>query len=130
MAELLTTEDRKALFEAGDHHPDHCDCTPFADEVDYLPQGTEMCEGFEDTLTAVETIVHRAVADELRRQADAIRQRIRTHGVGMRHGCDAGRSNYCEAWRLILADIEARARSLASPTVTTQHDTTNEENPC
>ncbi|MFE6645693.1 hypothetical protein ACFVJS_03960 [Nocardioides sp. NPDC057772] len=69
-------------------------------------------------------------AAELNRQAAAIRQRIATHGVGMRHGCDTGRSNYCEAWRLILADIEARARALASRTVTTQHDTTNEENPC
>lgn len=38
-----------------------------------------------------------------------IRQRIRMHGVGMRHGCDTGRSNYCEAWRLILADVEAQA---------------------
>lgn len=71
-----------------------------------------------------------AVVDELEAQAEAIRQRIRTHGLGMRHGCDTGRSNYCEAWRLVLADIEARARALASPTVTTQHDTTNEENPC
>lgn len=69
-------------------------------------------------------------AAELNREAAAIRRRIATHGAGMRHGCDTGRSNYCEAWRLILADIEARARALTSRTLTIQHDTTNEENPC
>lgn len=78
-----------------------------------------------------------ASADELDAQAEAvrqetlamvaagIRQRIRTHGVGLRHGCDTGRSNYCEAWRLILADVEAQARA-PHP----QNDTTTEENPC
>lgn len=56
----------------------------------------------------------------LRGQASRIRQRIRTHGAGMRHGCDTGRSNYCDAWRIILADTEAQIRALEEGGAPTQ----------
>lgn len=52
----LTEDDREALFTAGNHHPDHCDCTAFADEVGYGP-GSEICDGLDDTYRVVERIV-------------------------------------------------------------------------
>ncbi|MGH3973766.1 MAG: hypothetical protein ACRDS9_10645, partial [Pseudonocardiaceae bacterium] len=52
----LTEGDREALFTAGDHHPDQCDCTAFADEVGYVP-GSEICDGLDDTYRVVERIV-------------------------------------------------------------------------
>lgn len=52
----LTEGDREALFKAGDHHPDQCDCTAFADEVGYVP-GSEICDGLDDTYRVVERIV-------------------------------------------------------------------------
>lgn len=56
--------------------------------------------------------VRAEVAAELRRQAAGIRRRINSHGAGMRHGCDVGRSNYCEAWERDEAMLLARAREL------------------
>lgn len=53
-----------------------------------------------------------AVANELDRQANDLQRRINGHGAGLPHGCDAGRSNYCEAWRLVVSVLRARAAEL------------------
>lgn len=72
----LTPEEREALWRAGDHCPDLCDCTGYAEEVRYEPGFGEVCGGFEDTLEAVERIVAEHVAaakaEALREAADAI----------------------------------------------------------
>lgn len=52
----LTGVEREALFKAGDHHPDQCDCTAFADEVGYAP-GSEICDALADTYDVVARIV-------------------------------------------------------------------------
>lgn len=120
-----------------DREPDgecrlHYDGTPMATYTGYAAESVrnnpDMASAPVWLVSADDLNAHAAA--ELRRQAAAIRQRIATHGAGMRHGCDTGRSNYCEAWRLILADIEARTWALASRTVATQHDPTKEENSC
>lgn len=53
-----------------------------------------------------------AAADELDRQANDLQRKINSHGAGLPHGCDAGRSNYCEAWRLVVSVLRARAAEL------------------
>jgi hypothetical protein len=55
---LLTNNDRYALWQAGDHHPDLCDCAG----DDWSADG-EWCGGLEDTFSAVESIL----ADHVRR---------------------------------------------------------------
>jgi hypothetical protein len=71
----LTEAEREALFRAGDHHPDHCDCTAFADEVGYAP-GSETCDALADTYDAVTRIkaaARREALLEVRRSVAAIR---------------------------------------------------------
>lgn len=51
----LTEAEREALFKAGEHHPDQCDCTAFADEVGYAP-GSEICDALADTYDVVARI--------------------------------------------------------------------------
>lgn len=77
---------------------------------DFEPGRMEFRPATSEEVAGDDATRHEVAA--LRRQAAGIRQRIRMHGVGMRHGCDTGRSNYCEAWRLILADTEAKIRAL------------------
>lgn len=55
----LTEQDRHALWEAGDHHPEMCDCAG----DDWSAEG-EWCGGLEDTFAAVEAIVAARVAAE------------------------------------------------------------------
>lgn len=53
-----------------------------------------------------------AIANELDRQANDLQRKINSHGAGLPHGCDVGRSNYCEAWRLVVSVLRARAAEL------------------
>ncbi len=48
----LTNNERFALWQAGDHHPELCDCAG----DDWSADG-EWCEGLEDTFAAVERII-------------------------------------------------------------------------
>jgi len=68
----LTEDECESLFTAGDHHPDHCDCSAYAIEQAFASDCC--CEGLLDTIAATERIV----AERLR-QVEAERDK--------RHGC-------------------------------------------
>lgn len=118
---MLTSAEESALYDAYRFSDDAVRLADVAQQIADRAFAAGQAAASDELVAQAEA----ARQETLAKVAASIRQRIRTHGAGMRHGCDAGRSNYCEAWRLILADVEAQARA-PHP----QNDTTTEEDPC
>lgn len=60
----LTIAEREAIYGAGDHHPEQCDCTGYA--VEYLDApGSQHCPALVDTFEAVERIIAARLAKNL-----------------------------------------------------------------
>jgi hypothetical protein len=90
-ADTLTNNDRYALWQAGDHHPDLCDCAG----DDWSADG-EWCGALEDTFATVARIKAdaraagaadlaakiTALADDLAAERDALREAYRQHNAG------------------------------------------------
>jgi hypothetical protein len=87
LGERLTEDERAALWRAGDHHPDVCDCSPYMPESDDLDQ--EGCGQFYDTVHAVERILtaHRDAA-EAERAALVERVALRIAADNLEAVCD------------------------------------------
>lgn len=101
----LTEAEREALFKAGDHNPDHCDCTAFADEVGYAP-GSEICDALADTYDVVERIKAAARREALLEAAETERE--------LRRATFHERNNFARAERLqrVIGRVEALAAEL------------------
>lgn len=53
--DALTLAEKERLFAAGDHHPDHCDCSAYVVENGFAAD--DCCEALLDTFAAVERLL-------------------------------------------------------------------------
>lgn len=70
----LTEAERVLIAEAGDHHPEVCDCRVYASDGGYPDH--DICTGLGETYQAVERILADHLAAAEARGAQAVRERV------------------------------------------------------
>jgi hypothetical protein len=96
----LTEAEREALFTAGDHHPDHCDCSAYVIEQAFAED--DCCGGLLDTIAATESIVA-----EWLRQVEAAVLRAHVAGDYWVNKCKKAEAALAEA-RQVHRDLTSR----------------------
>jgi hypothetical protein len=69
----LTAEEREEIYRAGDHHPDHCDCSAYVIEQAFAED--DCCQALLDTFDVVASIVAARV-EEARTEDQATIARV------------------------------------------------------